>query len=219
MPVTKTLIRFAGLFLSAIAGLEIYLSGVFLDRPGPPVILVVGLLLVYYGTRKKLPTQNAVDAVAEHIREARNRGVQNAHESHKANLRFYFPPEWKTKKLGKEAHILYPQGLGAVEISICAFDEDPEFQDRSLDGLESNASDLVRRQGLTLIFETVKPTTVAGPEGIYFKMTRRNRECAEAYFWHYEGGDYLVLIEAQSKDHLLRINPATHEFLCGLFMW
>ena len=167
-----------------------------------------------------VPSADDIAAAAEHIAAFRARSVEQGRESHKANLRFYVPPDWRRHRAGRDGWILYPKGLGTpIHIALWAFDEDPAYQDGTVEGLARNARDLCSRQGLELLEPSIGKCRIAGQDGIRFVMRRGRRERAEGYLWKYEGGDYMLVFEGTSIEHLDLVRAALDEFHIGLFMW
>jgi hypothetical protein len=180
---------------------------------------LVGSALYIFG-QGSIPTSADVAVVAKHIAAVRERGVGEGSESCKGHLHFYLPADWRYQKVGKEGWLIYPRGLGALlTISIWAFDAVPSFSAASRVGLVRNAADLARRQGFIADETTAHDCQIAGQSGLSYGLKRGGRHCAQGYLWRYEGGDYLIVVEASGAEHLSVVNPAIDEFIRGLFMW
>jgi len=157
-----------------------------------------------------LPTEQEVGKVVADIHESHAQG----YKSHKANLYFYFPPQWGTHKMGREGWVLHPKGLGSkVAFSIWAFDQDPEFSDTSFQGMILNLIDILKRQDATVVEQSFLQEKIAGKEAVGFVAADSKGNCMLGFFWCYGGGDYLFLVDYPNAKYLEVIRPAIAAFM------
>lgn len=185
------------------------------------IIIVIGLLavsvaIVYAISRSSyLPTPGQVQIVVEEIQAAHARGIS----SYKGQLHFFFPPHWRTYKVGKEGWVLRTKGLGIpVAFSLWATDKDIMFNDDSFEGMVRNVQDLAHREGAHIDRGSVIPRQIAGVDGIEYLIVDSKGHQMQAFFWCYGDGDYQLLIDTSSPEHLRLIRPAVDAFLRYCYM-
>ena len=174
------------------------------------LLLASALVLWAIFQTPTLPTPGEVQQVVADICAARTQNIKN----YKGKLHFYFPPHWRTCKLGKEGWLLRPKGLGApVGFSIWAVTRDAEFADTSFEGMIRNVEDMATHNGGSLDRDSVTRRQVAGVQGItYWQRDLKGHETL-GFFWCYEDGDYEFLVDAYSRKHIELIRPAVEEFI------
>ena len=162
-----------------------------------------------------LPTPEQVQSVVVEIEAT----LAGRIESYKGKLHFFFPPHWRTCKIGKEGYVLRPKGLGVpVAFSIWATTKNPKFNDNSFQGMVKNAQDLAQREGGQIQINSIISRQIAGIDGIEYIIIDQNGHHMLEFFWCYENGDYQVLIDASSSEHLSVIRPAVDAFLRYCYM-
>ena len=163
----------------------------------------------------QLPTSEQVQKVVKEIQAVHARGIS----SYKGQFHFFFPPHWRTYKVGKEGWVLRPKGLGfPVAFSIWATDKDPMFSDDSFEGMVRNVQDLAHREGAHVDRGSITPQQIAGVDGIEYLIADSKGHQMQAFFWCYGDVDYELLIDASSLEHLRVIRPAVDAFLRYCYM-